>query len=179
MPTTTTVMTSASEESPSKDLTNLEAKEPHNNHQQEQEQQRTNDEIGACDDLGSSDEVKVFNDEDERDGDVTESYQAELQAEKTSLIHESEQVLLLQLRIAADPPLHIIEIKRRVTNGGCKHPLEAIIHVDFFFCFADQSHFFGYIKFRGRQLRQGPDLSSRGPSSRYDYLLNYILVNSM
>ena len=133
MPTTTTVMTSASEESPSKDLTNLEAKEPHNNHQQEQEQQRTNDEIGACDDLGSSDEVKVFNDEDERDGDVTESYQAELQAEKTSLIHESEQVLLLQLRIAADPPLHIIEIKRRVTNGGCKHPLEAIIHVDFFF----------------------------------------------
>ena len=42
----------------------------------------------------ASDEVKVFNDEDERDGDVTESYQAELQAEKTSLIHESEQVLL-------------------------------------------------------------------------------------
>ena len=47
-------------------------------------------------DLGSTDEVKVFNDEDEPDaGDlVSEScYQAELQAEKSSLIHESEQVL--------------------------------------------------------------------------------------
>lgn len=46
-------------------------------------------------DLGSTDEVKVFNDEDEPDaGDlVSEScYQAELQAEKSSLIHESEQV---------------------------------------------------------------------------------------
>ena len=32
------------------------------------------------DDFGSTDEVKVFNDEDERDGDATESYQAELQA---------------------------------------------------------------------------------------------------
>ena len=100
---TTTVMTTASEESvPSKDnLANLEAntKEPNNNHQDRRanaEQARTtnNEDIGACDDLGSSDEVKVFNDEDERDGDVTESYQAELQAEKTSLIHESEQVLL-------------------------------------------------------------------------------------
>lgn len=46
----------------------------------------------SVDDLGSSDEVKVFNDEDERDGDPSESYQAELQAEKSSLIHESEQV---------------------------------------------------------------------------------------
>ena len=47
-------------------------------------------------DLGSTDEVKVFNDEDEPDtGDlVSEScYQAELQAEKSSLIHESEQVI--------------------------------------------------------------------------------------
>ena len=44
------------------------------------------------DDFGSTDEVKIFNDEDERDGDVSESYQAELQAEKSSLIHESEQV---------------------------------------------------------------------------------------
>lgn len=48
--------------------------------------------IGVSDDLGSSDEVKVFRDEDERDGDASESYQAELQAEKSSLIHESEQV---------------------------------------------------------------------------------------
>ena len=40
----------------------------------------------------ASDEVKVFNDEDDRDGDASESYQAELQAEKSSLIHESEQV---------------------------------------------------------------------------------------
>ncbi len=44
------------------------------------------------DDLGSSDEVKVFRDEDERDCEPSESYQAELQAEKSSLIHESEQV---------------------------------------------------------------------------------------
>ena len=44
------------------------------------------------DDFGSTDEVKVFNDEDDRDGDASESYQAELQAEKSSLIHESEQV---------------------------------------------------------------------------------------
>ena len=47
-------------------------------------------------DLGSTDEVKVFNDEDEPEaGDlVSEScYQAELQAEKSSLIHESEQVI--------------------------------------------------------------------------------------
>lgn len=107
---TTTMTTAASEESgPTKDLTNLEAKEPNNNHRDQETQPRTgsvagngsssaaNDDIGACDDLGSSDEVKVFNDEDERDGDVTESYQAELQAEKTSLIHESEQVLLFLL----------------------------------------------------------------------------------
>ena len=109
MPTTTSVMTaSASEETPSKDLTsNLEAKEPNNNHNRgdhhearssQQPRRSINDndssDIGTCDDLGSSDEVKVFNDEDERDGDVTESYQAELQAEKTSLIHESEQVRL-------------------------------------------------------------------------------------
>ena len=43
-------------------------------------------------DLGSSDEVKVFKDEDEVDGSVTESHQAELLAEKSSLITESEQV---------------------------------------------------------------------------------------
>ena len=112
---TTTMTTAASEESgPTKDLTNLEAKEPNNNHHDQDtqpQQPRTgsvagngsssaaNDDIGACDDLGSSDEVKVFNDEDERDGDVTESYQAELQAEKTSLIHESEQVLLFLLTV--------------------------------------------------------------------------------
>merc|ERR1719412_2489085 len=43
------------------------------------------------DDLGSSDEVKVFKDEDERDGNNSESHQAELLAEKSSLITESEQ----------------------------------------------------------------------------------------
>ena len=45
------------------------------------------------DDLGSSDEVKVFKDEDERDGNNSESHQAELLAEKSSLITESEQVI--------------------------------------------------------------------------------------
>ena len=45
------------------------------------------------DDLGSSDEVKVFKDEDDRDGNNSESHQAELLAEKSSLITESEQVI--------------------------------------------------------------------------------------
>ena len=44
------------------------------------------------DDLGSTDEVKVFKDEDDRDGNASESHQAELLAEKSSLITESEQV---------------------------------------------------------------------------------------
>ena len=44
------------------------------------------------DDLGSSDEVKIFKDEDDRDGNNSESHQAELLAEKSSLITESEQV---------------------------------------------------------------------------------------
>ena len=46
------------------------------------------------DDLGSSDEVKVFKDEDDRDGNNSESHQAELLAEKSSLITESEQVII-------------------------------------------------------------------------------------
>ena len=50
--------------------------------------------VSSTDDFGSTDEVKVFNDEDDRDGDASESYQAELQAEKSSLIHESEQVCI-------------------------------------------------------------------------------------
>ena len=45
------------------------------------------------DDLGSSDEVKVFKDEDDRDGSSSKSHQAELLAEKSSLITESEQVI--------------------------------------------------------------------------------------
>ena len=48
------------------------------------------------DDLGSSDEVKVFKDEDEVDGNASESHQAELLAEKSSLITESEQVLKIK-----------------------------------------------------------------------------------
>lgn len=48
------------------------------------------------DDLGSSDEVKVFKDEDEGDERNSESHQAELLAEKSSLITESEQVSFSQ-----------------------------------------------------------------------------------
>ena len=48
------------------------------------------------DDLGSSDEVKVFKDEDDGDERNSESHQAELLAEKSSLITESEQVILSQ-----------------------------------------------------------------------------------
>ena len=50
----------------------------------------SDDESVAGDDFGSTDEVKVFKDEDEPD--CSESYQAELLAEKSSLISESEQV---------------------------------------------------------------------------------------
>lgn len=47
----------------------------------------------GVDDFGSAaDEVKVFKDEDEVDGSTSESHQAELLAEKSSLITESEQV---------------------------------------------------------------------------------------
>ena len=49
------------------------------------------------DDFGSSDEVKVFKDEDDRDGSSSESHQAELLAEKSSLITESEQVIYIFL----------------------------------------------------------------------------------
>jgi hypothetical protein len=48
------------------------------------------DDSVAGDDYGSTDEVKIFKDEDEQD--CSESYQAELLAEKSSLINESEQV---------------------------------------------------------------------------------------
>ena len=48
------------------------------------------------DDLGSTDEVKVFKDEDDRDGNASESPQAELLAEKSSLITESEQVRIVK-----------------------------------------------------------------------------------
>ena len=51
------------------------------------------------DDLGSTDEVKVFKDEDDRDGNASESHQAELLAEKSSLITESEQVRAPNIRI--------------------------------------------------------------------------------
>ena len=51
------------------------------------------DDVDNSDDFGSTDEVKVFKDEDEQD--CSESYQAELLAEKSSLISESEQVSLL------------------------------------------------------------------------------------
>lgn len=51
------------------------------------------DAMSSLDDLGSSDEVKVFKDEDEVDGSTTASHQAELLAEKSSLIIESEQVI--------------------------------------------------------------------------------------
>ena len=47
------------------------------------------DESVNGDEFGSTDEVKVFKDEDEPD--CSESYQAELLAEKSSLINESEQ----------------------------------------------------------------------------------------
>ena len=51
--------------------------------------------LDHCLGSGSLDEVKVFKDEDEVDGSVTESHQAELLAEKSSLITESEQVRIL------------------------------------------------------------------------------------
>ena len=85
-------------------------KETNNNHntnsseEQPDHQQRQNssessvnnvENVSTSDDFGSADEVKVFNDEDDRDGDASESYRAELQAEKSSLIHESEQVYSL------------------------------------------------------------------------------------
>ena len=55
------------------------------------------------DDLGSSDEVKVFKDEDDRDGNNSESHQAELLAEKSSLITESEQVIsIIQFNMFGD-----------------------------------------------------------------------------
>lgn len=70
-------------------------KEPNNNDQEHAEAvnngEANNTEAASDDFDGCTDEVKVFNDEDERDGDASESYQAELQAEKSSLIHESEQ----------------------------------------------------------------------------------------
>lgn len=69
-------------------------KEPNNNTDNERPNEPASE---ASDDFGSTDEVKVFNDEDERDGDASESYQAELQAEKSSLIHESEQVISLMM----------------------------------------------------------------------------------
>ena len=62
----------------------------------------------TSDDFGSTDEVKVFNDEDDRDGDASESYQAELQAEKSSLIHESEQVSSNQSYEIKSPPWTIL-----------------------------------------------------------------------
>ena len=69
-----------------------QSKEPNNNEENDENHRVVNN-LSSDSDLGSTDEVKVFNDEDERDGDVSEScYQAELQAEKSSLIHESEQV---------------------------------------------------------------------------------------
>lgn len=83
MPTTTTTLV-MSEAKSSDDNSSAPAKE------EAVEDKETNNNVDV--DLGSSDEVKVFNDEDERDGDPSESYQAELQAEKSSLIHESEQV---------------------------------------------------------------------------------------
>ena len=54
--------------------------------------------LDHCLGSGSLDEVKVFKDEDEVDGSVTESHQAELLAEKSSLITESEQVRILLLK---------------------------------------------------------------------------------
>ena len=49
------------------------------------------------DDLGTMDEVKVFKDEgeDENEQNASESLQAELLEEKSSLITESEQVSFL------------------------------------------------------------------------------------
>lgn len=66
-------------------------KEPNNNDQENANNTASNNEAASEDYDGCTDEVKVFNDEDERDADASESYQAELQAEKSSLIHESEQ----------------------------------------------------------------------------------------
>ena len=106
-------VTSATASRPAQETSNIlrnHRKEPNNNdnnrnnrdHEQQQQQRALQDSdsnrsavasnAASTDDFGSTDEVKVFNDEDERDGDVNESYQAELQAEKSSLIHESEQV---------------------------------------------------------------------------------------
>ena len=49
----------------------------------------------AGDDLGTMDEVKVFKDEgeDENEQNASESLQAELLEEKSSLLAESEQVM--------------------------------------------------------------------------------------
>ena len=51
---------------------------------------------GGGDELGPGDEIKVFKDEgeDEREQGASESLQAELLEEKSSLITESEQVRL-------------------------------------------------------------------------------------
>ena len=64
---------------------------------------------GGLDDLGSSDEVKVFKDEDEVDGSVTVSHQAELLAEKSSLITESEQVRSLKKKFRTLKKYHLLK----------------------------------------------------------------------
>ncbi len=58
------------------------------------------DESVNGDEFGSTDEVKVFKDEDEPD--CSESYQAELLAEKSSLINESEQASLKFVVVVVD-----------------------------------------------------------------------------
>ena len=103
MPTNTSMSSETSSSPIGGAVTDHNKPEPNNNNSSEEHpvEQRQNssgdnnvENIPTPDDFGSTDEVKVFNEEDDRDGDASESYQAELQAEKSSLIHESEQVSL-------------------------------------------------------------------------------------
>jgi len=77
------------------------------------------DESVNGDEFGSTDEVKVFKDEDEPD--CSESYQAELLAEKSSLINESEQASLkLVVVVVVDVIAIVVDTNVDVVVDRCR-----------------------------------------------------------